>query len=277
MFANAVETAQIYTRPVVTSLRYYDGTVEAGVASFVVVNDAGWIVTAAHVFAPMINAGQHQSEIAAYESAKAGKVKGGPKRNPKWITNHSYWWSGDGVAATNIRLDGTLDLAVGQLTPFDASVFSAYPEFKDSASPLRPGTSLCRLGFPFHDIKATFAGGNFQLPPDTFPIPFFPIEGIFTRNLLGPQTSDGKYTAKFIETSSPGLKGQSGGPIFDSTGVVWGIQSQTVSLPLGFSPSVALRGKQIAEHQFLNVGVGVHPEIIAAFLKDVGVKFLVKP
>jgi len=33
------------------------------------------------------------------------------------------------------------------------------------------------------------------------------------------------------------------------------------------------KDNEVEEHQFLNVGVGVHPELIVAFLKDNGVKF----
>lgn len=38
----------------------------------------------------------------------------------------------------------------------------------------------------------------------------------------------------FIETSTPRLRGQSGGPIFDVNGAIWAIQSQTHHLKLGF-------------------------------------------
>ena len=57
------------------------------------------------------------------------------------------------------------------------------------------------------------------------------------------------------------------------TRTVWAVQSSTRHFPLGFSPKVKKEGREVEEHQFLNVGVGVHPELIAAFLKDNGVKF----
>jgi len=76
-----------------------------------------------------------------------------------------------------------------------------------------------------------------------------------------------------LETSTPGLRGQSGGPIFDTKGTIWALQSRTSHFPLGFSPKVKKDGKDIEENQFLNVGWGVHAELIAAFLKDNGVDY----
>ena len=72
-----------------------------------------------------------------------------------------------------------------------------------------------------------------NLPAGTFPMVFFPNEGILTRILCG---EDGQ--PRFIETSNPGLMGQSGGPIFETRGTLWGVQSHTSHLPLGFSPGV---------------------------------------
>ena len=83
---------------------------------------------------------------------------------------------------------------------------------------------------------------------------------------------------RFIETSSPGLKGQSGGPIMDTDGVIWGIQSQTASYELGFPPKMTLQtGKEIEIYQFMNVGMGVHPLSIHEFLTHEGIKYELEP
>ena len=50
MFAKAVGIASQFTRPVILSRLFYDKSVESGMGAFVVVNDEGWIITAAHVF-----------------------------------------------------------------------------------------------------------------------------------------------------------------------------------------------------------------------------------
>ena len=68
-----------------------------------------------------------------------------------------------------------------------------------------------------------------------------------------------KRQIHILETSSAGLRGQSGGPIFDTDALVWAIQSKTQSLALGFAPKIKLQGgKEITEHQFMHVGWGVH-------------------
>src|SRR5690606_19258234 len=138
-----------------------------------------------------------------------------------------------------------------------------------------PGTSLCRLGYPFHAAMADYDEDNdmFRLAPNTLPIPRFPIEGIYTRAIITDQQYTPEHRLKFIETSSPGLRGQSGGPIFDKHGTVWGIQSHTTSLDLGFKPTVKDGKRDIVENQFLNVGVGTHPEVIVTMLNKLGVSY----
>ncbi len=87
-----------------------------------------------------------------------------------------------------------------------------------------------------------------------------------TRIRSGGRTPDGAPELSYLETSTPGLRGQSGGPIFDVEGRLCAIQVHTVHYPLGFSPVVEQGGRQLEEHQFLNVGVGVHADTILAFL-----------
>ena len=38
-------------------------------------------------------------------------------------------------------------------------------------------------------------------------LPHFPIDGISTKNIGAGRSRNGKYEIKFLETSSPGLKG----------------------------------------------------------------------
>lgn len=166
------------------------------------------------------------------------------------------------------------DLAVGRLKPFDGSHMLRYPVLKNPKN-LQCGTSLCKLGYPFYQVSATFdqVTGSFALSLDAFSLPRFPFEGIYTRNLVVPNSDYGGHPIKFLETSSPGLRGQSGGPIFDSQGTVWAIQSRTESLALDFNAKVIRDGREAEIPQFLNVGVGVHPELLTQFLRDKGVAF----
>lgn len=287
MFADAYEIASGFTKPVIVSTRLFDNSIDCGCGAYIILNDEGWIVTVAHLFNSSLAFQQHAKEIAEYRKQIAA-IKGNPKlnakqirkksnllhTNPKWITNHSFWWCIDGVTVKDIVVLREADLAVCRLEPFDPASVPNYPKVKDPSN-LRLGTSVCKLGYPFHEISASFdeSSNRFTLAPGTLPIPRFPIEGIFTRNCVAGKSLDGKYDIKFLETSTPGLRGQSGGSIFDCKGTVWAVQSHTRHLPLGFSPKVKKKGKEIEENQFLNVGLGVHPELLVKFLDDNGIRF----
>ena len=81
----------------------------------------------------------------------------------------------------------------------------------------------------------------------------------------------------FIEVSTPGLRGQSGGPVFDTEGRVCGIQSHTSSLPLGFSPKIEHGGHKTVENQFINVGFASHVKEVLDLLRDNGIRVTVAP
>lgn len=288
MFSKAYELASNFTNPVIVSIRFYDKKVECTGGAYVVVNDEGWIITVAHIAESFTAFQQHAKELKTYEEKlaevqldKSLTVKQRNKKlrqlkpNPKWIVNHSFWWGWDGMSLKDIRVLPEGDLLVGRLEPFNPTMVKTYPIFKDPAKGLRIGTSLCKLGYPFHELKASFDDkkGIFELAPGVVPLPRFPLEGIYTRNFLAGASKDGRYEIKFLETSSPGLKGQSGGPIFDTEGTVWAIQSRTHNFPLGFSPKIKRNGREVEENQFLNVGLGVHTKLVVAFLSDNGISF----
>ncbi len=58
MFSDAYSLAKTFTGPVIVSNKFLDGTVTSGCGAFVVVNDEGWIITVAHVFAPQLKSQQ---------------------------------------------------------------------------------------------------------------------------------------------------------------------------------------------------------------------------
>jgi hypothetical protein len=162
-----------------------------------------------------------------------------------------------------------IDLAVAKLDPFDPSWVKTYPTFKDPNKNFDQGRSLCKLGFPFHQFQPTWnpITRGFELPPGAVPMPRFPIEGIFTRTsyLVPDEGSSTPFPIKYVETSTPGLRGQSGGPTFDVDGNIWAIQAKTSHLSLGFS----------GQTQYLNVGLGVHPDTMFAVFDRAGIAYTV--
>jgi hypothetical protein len=289
MFAKACKQAGGFTRPVVTMKRFFDGSTESGCGAFIVINADGWALTAAHLFFARDTLQRHARNITDYfmrihTIQQDPRLSDGQKHrrifrlkaNPRWITSHAFWWGGDGVELRDVRALPEGDLALGRLDPFDPEAFPAYPVFKDPER-LDAGTSLCRLGYPFHRVEAVFdeGSGTFILSPGSLSLVLFPIEGIYTRTLSAGMSRDGKYPIKSLETSSPGLTGQSGGPIVDARGTVWAVQSRTEIHAIGSYAGTGTDGRAVSESQFINLGVGVHPELIMAFLKDNGVAFAV--
>lgn len=289
MFAEACASARGFTRPVVVSMRTVRGDTRSSIGAFIIVNAEGWILTARHLIG-LIQSCQRQKDTHRKYEADVRELRqdaGSLQRHRREKTRHlkrpgedsfrdySVWWGTDGVALRDLHLDPAADLAIGRLDPFDPGSVPGYPVFMPPEPDYQPGRSLCRLGFPFHDIVPIFdeERNAFLLPEGALPIPFYPIEGMFTRVVIAPSpdgAQDGRE--KFIETSSPGLRGQSGGPIFDRNGFVWAIQSHTRHYPMAFRPQVPGRAKGQVEHQFLNAGAGVHAESILALLERHGIE-----
>ena len=288
MFANACKRGSCFTRPVVISRRYFDRSTDCGCGAFVVINDEGWAVTAAHLLSPYDRIQRDTEEIIEYyhtihmieqeegvfPAEKVDRIRK-LKDNPKWITNLAYWWGRDSVQLTDIRPLPEGDLVLGRLSPFDPEARPVYPVFK-SPDDLGVGTALCKLGYPFQRVHATFreANNSFELSPAARTLACFPMEGLYTRTLYAGKSGDGRYDIKFLETSSPGLKGQSGGPILDANGTIWGVQSRTDNHAYGAVARVEKDGREVEEEQWINLGIGIHPELIVSFLRDNGVRFL---
>ncbi len=284
MFQEAIKEAQQYTLPVVISRRRRDGSTGSSIGAFIVLNEDGWILTAHHIVSEIQ---KYKAELESYTDYKGEisninadekltkaqrkkSIRSLAKPPANHITEFSPWWGYDGWRIDSFQIDALADVAIGQLSGFDKTRVTKYPTFKNPSTNVDVGESLCKLGFPFHSITPTFveASNTFEFPSGAFPIPLFPIEGIFTRTVV---VGNGKISAEFVETSSPGLRGQSGGPTFDAKGRIWAMQSRTMHHPLGFSPEVPNHRNR--EHQFLNTGMGTHVSTIIPILSNHGVTF----
>lgn len=287
MFRAATASARGFTKPVVASSRRWDGTVESGCGAFIVLNDEGWIVSVAH----MLNVAQqrasdadairdHEAQLSAVDARtdltpkqrarESGRIR--RQANPKWVRDTSYWFSLDGVELIDVSVFREADLVVGRLSRMPPGFTPSFPVFKRPDIGFDQGTSLCRLGFAFPAVASSWddTTASFRLAEST-QLPYFPIDGIFTRIQDAGRTPDGQFPIRFVETSSPGLRGQSGGPIYDVAAQVWGIQSRTVHLPLGFNPTIKVNGRDVTEHQFISLGLGVSTETIIPILESMGV------
>jgi hypothetical protein len=281
VFVDAFALAEHFTRPIVISTRRLSGAVESAVATYVVLNAGGWFLTAGHVFDLWRGFELHLPEVRSYRTAEAA-IRADPSLDADqrrralrrlagtadmgWIENCSAWWGTDGLSFRDVSVIGDLDLALGRLEPTNL-LAGPYPTFKNPDIDFRPGRSLCRFGFPFEQVAVSFDPSRSVFSLDKLQLVLFPIEGILTRIIAGTGTP-----AQFIETSSPGLRGQSGGPVCDSRGRIWGIQSRTAHMPLGFNPTVTANGRTTEEHQFINLGWAVHVRLILDALRARGIQ-----
>ena len=84
-----------------------------------------------------------------------------------------------------------------------------------------------------------------------------------------------------IELSTPGIKGTSGGPLFDENGLIYGVQSLSKQYHLGFDiidESALVNGeyKQVSNYPFISLGECVSLNIIKEFLNEHKIKYYEK-
>lgn len=279
MFADACRSASDYTRPVVISTRKKDGTVSAEIGSFIVLDRDGWFLTAGHIFDSMAKYQGDMKKIEEIEEInkdredRPGQPSGQIKMDPSFIVNHSFWWGWDGMRLKTVTVNRQLDIAVGKLEPFRPSMVSSYPVMADPDD-VRPGESVCRGGFSFQNLKVEWDDQR-----NAFKLAKIPQEAIFFNDGIvsrvvdvGP-ANDKRYEMRYIETSSPGIGGQSGGPIFDASGRMCAMQIRTNSCPLGSHPTAVNDGVTVIENQFINIGVGLHIGTVRRFIDDVGASY----
>lgn len=289
MFRDACKVAAGFTLPIILSRRTVGGKCSSGLAACVVVNKDGWIVTASHVVDQF---DQMSKEVQQVDNYKKRKLELDDKSHsslshtehkrqlrqlgklPENLTqNYSIWIGHDALTFDEALCFPMADIAVAKLKGFNSDVIREYPKFKDPKKDYVVGASVCRIGFPFFVIEPTWneAEAKFVLPAGVVPVPLFAIDGILSRMIQVVPTGGQApaFPVLAFETSTPGLRGQSGGPIFDNRGAIWGIQSRTNHYSLGFDPKINGR----VEHQFLNVGVGTHVDTLINFFRENGVSF----
>ena len=293
MFVKAIEEIQKFTRPVHTILRHYNNDfIEPGAATLFFVNEQGVAITCKHVLDLLIQEHVINEKYANFKRDKRDLVSeiSGVKSEGLLKLEEKYQYTQPASIAQlkNFLINCTdsstydyiphpiLDLAILKFKNVNQYHYSSFATFIKEGSDLKQGKSLCRFGFPF----AEFTNFWYDIVNDEINFtstgninsPSFPIEGIVTRHVGDGQNIVG------VELSTPGLKGQSGGPLFDTNGLICGMQSATVQYHLGFDEQkieILSQGKKVSttNHSFLNVGRCVHVDAIKAFLKLNAIKY----
>lgn len=289
MYVKAIEIADRFTRPVHILSRSYGGIVSPGSSTLFFVNEDGMAITCKHVLQLIKNAQTLNDRYNFFKQERARLAEDPGPREKLDELEKKYGYRKETTVQVKINflnsVDSSnfsslehpdLDLAVLKFEGFSRKFYSSYATFVKNPGKIRQGKSLCRLGFPFPEFtnyrynQATddvewISTGN----PNS---PGFPMDGIITR--FG---SDGKRVIS-IEMSTPGLRGQSGGPLFDSEGLVYGMQFMTSHLHLGFDiqdKEILFNGeeKKISNYPFIHVGHCIHADRITEFLSDNNIKF----
>lgn len=294
MFVNAIEEIQKFTRPIHTIARHYNNNfIQPGAATLFFVNELGVAVTCKHVLELLISEHNFNSKYSSFKAEKkllGTKIDGRYKKKLKELEIKYNYSSQEAIAQLKNFLISctdssqydyfphpTLDLAILKFKDVKETYYKSYAKFLKDGTQLKQGKSLCRFGFPF----AEFNNFHYDLVNDEINFtnsgnmgsPSFPIEGIITRHVV-----DGQKNIVGIEISTPGLRGQSGGPLFDKNGIVCGMQSETKQYHLGFDEQkieIVSKGRKtnVANHSFMNVGRCIHVDAIKEFLKFNNVKY----
>lgn len=289
VFADAIEIATQFTRPVHSIARFYGSTeVFPGAATLFFVNADGWALTCRHVAQQLILSDQLLDNYERYKAERAG-VPSKNRQQVKAVEKKYGIAKGvlvelqnrvincvDGPLELEMRVHPELDIALLKFSNFTALSPTSFPVFPADGSELKQGRFLCRLGFPFPE----FANFDYNAAAESIEwtaqgrdvSPQFPLEGMVTRHLLGPTGGIVGF-----EMSTPGLRGQSGGPAFDAQGRVWGMQAATNHLDLNFDVEMQVvrdgRRKRVSDHAFLHVGHCVHVDALKDFLRQHNVAF----
>lgn len=291
MFEKAIEKTLEYTRPLHSISRTYGGIILPGTSTFFFVNDNGVALTCKHVLHSILSADNINQTFAKFKEERDRLPKDGKyKTNLKGLELKYKYGDESTVQLKNNFVNcfdkieqivshahPTLDLAILEFKGFTKMFYTSHASFIKDSKHIKQGNYLCRIGYPFpefNNFKHDTEKDDIEWTKDgNVASPSFPLDGIVTR-FIGDTT--GKIMG--IELSTPGLRGQSGGPLFDLNGTVLGLQYATNHLHLGFDikdREIINNGRKskVSNFPFLNVGLCIHVEQIKEFLSQHKINF----
>ena len=279
MYKKAIKKNSNFIVPFIEGIKYFDSDeIEHALATMIVVNKKGDIITCKHVANEFVinkelenNYNNLLEELDNNRDAAIKKYN--LEKNTVVLNNISLPFKLKGNVEIEIKFHKTLDLALIRLkgVTFDNK---NYPIFSKKLP--EQGQSVCKLGFAFPEysyfeysesenriIMKREIQSNF---------PLFPMDGIVTRNIV-----DENGIVSMFETSTPGLRGQSGGPVFSPDGIVYGIQSMTKHIDLNFDVDADVKRGNNIKHvtftPFINLGVAISSCEIIKFLDENNVEY----
>lgn len=284
MYKKSIKDNSKYLVPFAIGIKYYGSNeIEHGIGTMIVLNDKGDVLTCKHIAEEFIRndklgvAYSHLlddiSNCKSEEELSKFEKEHNLTKDSVVLTNINLPFKVSDKVDISIKLHKYLDLAIIHFGNVKYNIDN-YPVFAKEL-PLQ-GQSVCKLGFAFpeydffeysNELKNIVMKKNIIAS-----FPLFPMDGIVTRLIM-----DENKNLSMFETSTAGIRGQSGGPIFSPEGLVYGIQSMTKQLDLNFDVDMEVkRGnntKKINYTPFINLGVGVSSLEIIKFLDENNISY----
>lgn len=291
MFVKAIEEVGGYTKAIHMLVRVWGATrIVPGSATLFFVNSDGWALTCAHVAQQLIDGQKVAAKFAKFREERSQIPADKNQRNAINQLEKRHGIKPGEVVEIHTRLVDCIDGAPNDIDiklhpALDLALLhfkgvrvlaTNYPVFGKNGEDLKQGMSICRLGFPFPE----FTNYGYNQATDTVGwtnegqehTPRFPIDGMLTRHV-----ADASGDIIAFELTTPGIRGQSGGPAFGTDGRVWGMQSLTRHLDLDFDIDVEVqRGtkvKRVQDSAFLHAGGCIHVDQLKKFMREHGVQF----
>lgn len=254
MFSKAVNSVSQFTRPILFVQRLNSDKLIPGSATLFFINEEGCALTCKHVVTNIINVANHSNKaIFKFEGCYAN------------------------IIDVQIIMHPVYDLA---LIKFNGSnpLYKNHAYFKKD-NDISPGKFLVRSGYAFPEFD------NYKIDIQTDKLvftskgntntPMFSNEGMISRLVANKNELYG------IELSTPGIKGTSGGPLYDENGIIFGIQSLSKHYHLGFdiinqNVLIGNEYQNVSNYPFISLGECISVNIIKDFLKENGIKYYEK-
>ncbi len=274
MFAEATERAMDYCRPIKTISRIYKSEeICPQTATLFFVNGEGAAITCRHVAEDIMRSGKMN---AKYESFKKERnsipeeanfrietnrlerryeyVKGETKVQLRYNFSRCF----DRIERLGVELHPDYDIAIIRFGGFGTPFFHSNSVFPTGAVRIRPGMSVCRLGFPiveFDDFRNAKELDDIQWTPSgNHTITPYPSEGMVSHMEKG---EDGKVTT-FAITGING-NGFCGAPVYDTNGRLFGVVTGTTTK--------VIDGQEVSYTECVNA------DIVRAFLREKNINY----
>ena len=258
MYKKAIKKNSNFIVPFIEGIKYFDSDeIEHALATMIIVNKKGDIITCKHVANEfVINKELENNYDNLLEELDNNRDAAIKKYNLEKNT----------IVLNNISLPFKL-----KGVTFDNKNYQIF-----SKKLPEQGQSVCKLGFAFPEysyFEYSKKDKKIVLKKDMVSnFPFFPMDGIVTRHVV-----DDNNNLSMFETSTPGLRGQSGGPVFSPDGIVYGIQSMTKHIDLNFDVDADVKRGSNTKHvtftPFINLGVAISSCEIIKFLDENNVEY----